>query len=270
MYKIISDSSCDLRNLETVPLIIYSDEISFIDDENMNITAMLDAFSSYKGRTYTACPGGEAWIKALEGYDEIYIVTMTSALSGTYNSAENACRTYLEDHPDIKIKVFDSLSTGPGMCLLIEKIKELKEQGLEFDDVCRQITEYQKNTELFFALQSLHNLAQNGRINKVVASAIGVLGIRIIAKGSDTGTIEPIGKSRNDRQTIKTLAKCLRESGYKSGKIRICHVENAELANSLGKEITASYPDADIKIYPARGLVSYYAERGAILMGFER
>ena len=269
MYKIIADSSCDLHNLETIPISIYNDEITYIDDQKMDIHDMIERFSVYRGRTYTACPGGEAWLKAFEGHDEIYAVTLTSSLSGTYNSAENARKIYLEDHPHAKVKVFDTLSTGPGMVLVIEKIGELKEQGCSFDEVCMQMDLYLKRFRLFFALRSLHNLAQNGRVNKMIASAVGALGLSIIATASPHGTIDSCGKSRGDRKTVRSMIKQMIEAGYTGGKVRCDHVENKSLGELFKQELLSMFPQADVDIIPARGLVSYYAERGAILVACE-
>lgn len=269
MYKIIADSSCELRSIKTIPITIYNANVTYIDDENMDITGMLDTFAEYKGRTYTACPGCDAWLNAFDGSDEIYVITITSGLSGTYNSAEAAKEMYLAEHPEAKIQVFDSLSTGPGIVLLVEKIQELKEKGCSFEEVVRYMEDYRKRFRLFFALKSLHNLAQNGRVNKILASAVGALGISIIATASKTGTIDSCGKSRGDKKSIRELISEMEKSGYKGGKVRICHVENKSLADQFLQAFKAAYPKADITSSPASGLVSYYAERGAILAACE-
>lgn len=274
MIKIIADSSCDMNHIEgvnftCVPLTISTDDKSFIDDETLNVAELLETLAHYKGRSYTACPSVDSWVEAFEGGDEIYVVTMTSTLSGTYNSAMVALDMYKNEHPDALIHVFDSLSTGPEMRLIIEKIIELKKNNMEFEDVCRTIDTYMKKNRLFFTFQSLHNLAQNGRINKVLASAIGVLGITIIGTASEEGDISPIGKCRGNKKVVRKLLDDIKEAGYNGGKVRICHVENKELADNLITSLKSEYPDADTLVYPARGLCSYYCERGGIIIGIE-
>lgn len=274
MIKIIADSSCDMNHIEgvnftCVPLTISTDDKSFIDDETLNVAELLDTLAHYNGRSYTACPSVDSWVEAFEGGDEIYVVTMTSTLSGTYNSAMVALDMYKNEHPDALIHVFDSLSTGPEMRLIIEKIIELKKNNMEFEDVCRTIDTYMKKNRLFFTFQSLHNLAQNGRINKVLASAIGVLGITIIGTASEEGDISPIGKCRGNKKVVRKLLDDIKEAGYNGGKVRICHVENKELADNLITSLKSEYPDADTLVYPARGLCSYYCERGGIIIGIE-
>jgi DegV family protein with EDD domain len=274
MVKFVADSACDLKEypgicFETVPLSISTDERDYTDNEDLNVHEVLDYLEGYNDRSYTACPSIDAWLKAFEGADEIYCVTITSGLSGTFNGANIAREQYLEDHPDTKIYVVDSLSTGPGMVLLLEKLAELKSQGKSFEEVCTAIEKYRKRLKLYFSLSSLHNLAQNGRVNKLIASAIGFMNIKILGTASKEGTIEQVGKCRGNIRMIDKIIEQLKENGFTKGKIRICHVECLEFANAVAEKIRSIFNCTDIKIVPARGLRSYYAERGGIILGCE-
>lgn len=274
MVKFIADSACDLKEypgicFETVPLSISTEERNYTDDEALDVHEVLDYLENYNNRSYTACPSIDAWMKAFEGADEIYCVTITSGLSGTYSGANVAREQYLEQHPDTKIYVVDSLSTGPGMVLLLEKLAELKSQGKSFEEVCAAIEKYRKRLKLYFSLSSLHNLAQNGRVSKLIASAIGFMNIKILGTASKEGTIEQVGKCRGNNRMIDKIIEQLKENGFTKGKIRICHVECLEFANAVADKIRSIFNCADIKIVPARGLCSYYAERGGIILGCE-
>lgn len=274
MVKFVADSACDLKEypgicFETVPLSISTDERNYTDNEDLNVHEVLDYLEGYNDRSYTACPSIDAWLKAFEGADEIYCVTITSGLSGTFNGANIAREQYLEDHPDAKIYVVDSLSTGPGMVLLLEKLAELKSHGKSFEEVCTAIDKYRKRLKLYFSLSSLHNLAQNGRVNKLIASAIGFMNIKILGTASKEGTIEQVGKCRGNNRMIDKIIEQLKENGFTKGKIRICHVECLEFANAVAEKIRSIFNCTDIKIVPARGLCSYYAERGGIILGCE-
>ena len=274
MVKFIADSACDLKEypgicFETVPLSISTEERNYTDDEALDVHEVLDYLENYNNRSYTACPSIDAWMKAFEGADEIYCVTITSGLSGTYSGANVAREQYLEQHPDTKIYVVDSLSTGPGMVLLLEKLAELKSQGKSFEEVCAAIEKYRKRLKLYFSLSSLHNLAQNGRVSKLIASAIGFMNIKILGTASKEGTIEQVGKCRGNNRMIDKIIEQLKENGFTKGKIRICHVECLEFANAVADKIRFIFNCADIKIVPARGLCSYYAERGGIILGCE-
>lgn len=274
MAKIIADSSCDLvsnkdMNFEIIPLLIYNDEEQFLDDGSIDIANMLDTFENYSGRSYTSCPGTESWLNAFEGEDEIYVVTITSGLSGTYNSACIAKDMFLESHPDAKIEIFDSLSTGPEMRMAVEKIAELKAKGLAFEEVCQSVHKYLDDVKLFFVLKSIRNLAQNGRVSKLIASAIGVIGISILGIASEIGTIKAIGKARGDKRIVSNFMEELEKIGYKGGNIHICNVQNEGLAGMISEAVKKKYNDVKVTIYPAGGLCSYYAERKGIIIGVE-
>lgn len=274
MIRFAADSSCDLpgipgMEISFVPMIISTDERSFTDNAHLNITEMLDYLASYRGRSYTACPSVDGWMTTFEGADEIYALTITSGLSGSYNAAMAAKQLYLHDHPNAKIAVFDSLSTGPELLLILEMLKTLTDEGLPFEEVESQIREYQEHLRLFFSLQSLHNLSQNGRVSKVAAAAVGVLGIRIVGTASPEGTLAQLGKCRGDRKAIPELMSHMTAAGYQGGKVRITHVENPELAEKYAAAFREKWPDTDIAISLSGGLCSYYAERGAVLIGIE-
>ena len=266
MIKIIADSSSDrpaVPGVAYVPLVISTDERTFVDDAQLDVGGMLRCLSEHRGRSYTA------WLSAFEGGDEIYAVTITSALSGSYNAAMAARQLYLQEHAEAKIAVFDSLSTGPELHLILERLQALTEAGLPFEQVEAQTRAYMQHTHLLFCLQSLHNMAQNGRVSKVVAAAVGVLGIRIVGTASPEGTLHQLGKARGDRKALPELLEQMQRAGYRGGKVRITHVQNPALAESFRSQLLAAWPSADAAIAPSSGLCSYYAESGAIMIGFE-
>ncbi len=272
--RIIADSSCDLYTLDypdfrTVPLTVYTDERSFIDDESLNIKEMLDYLAGFKGRSYTSCPNTEAWLAAYEGADEIFVCTVTSALSGSYNSAVLAADLYKEEHPDVRISIIDSLSTGAEEVLLLLKLKEIINSGASFEETDTKIRSYLKSTRLFFSFFSLHNLSQNGRVNKAAAAALNLLNISVIGTASEAGKISVTGKARGLRKSIRTLIQEMKKAGYTGGRAIITHVENEDAAEALKQEIQNEYPAADLRIYPARGLCSYYMERKGIVISCE-
>ena len=274
MVKFIADSACDLTeypgiNFEAVPLTLSTSERTFTDDKSLNVHDMLEYLYSHKGRSFTACPSTQAWLDAFEGADEIYVVTITSGLSGTYNSACVAKEQYISEHPDAKICVVDSLSTGPGEVLILEKMVEMKNAGKSFEEISGSIEKYRDSLRLHFGLKSLHNLAQNGRVNKLIASAIGIMNIRILGTASEEGTIEQVARCRGERKLIDTILEEIKKIGYKGGKVRICHVENAELASAIIEGIKREFGKIDIKSILAGGLCSFYAERGGIIIGCE-
>jgi DegV family protein with EDD domain len=271
-YKIVSDSSSDILNIEginfeSVPLTILTEEKEYVDDKNLNVDEMVNDLREYQGKSQTSCPSTGRYIESFNGNDEIYVVTITSKLSGSYNSAVLAKNMYLEDHPNAKIHVFDSLSTGPEMKLLIEKIIELKNNGCSFEEVVEKASAYLESTELFFCLESIHNLAVNGRVSKLADIATRLLNIRIIGKAKE-GVLHMLNKCMGAKKALRTMFEFIKEK-CNGVKIRIAHVNNIHFAENLKNLILTAFQNAQIEIYKSTGLCSYYAEEGGVLIAFE-
>ena len=265
-FIIVSDSSSDLLSLDgvsfnSVPLKIMTDVKEYVDNSELDVRDMLSDLSKYKGRSRSACPGIGEYLAAFGDAQYVFCVTITSGLSGSFNAAKGAEKQYMEEHPDRRVHVIDSLSTGPENALLIAKLRELILSGESFDSIVEKITEYHNHTRLIFALESLHNLANNGRVSP--------LGIRIVGRASDKGTLEIIEKSRGANKMLADIVKNMCGDGYCGGRVKIHHADNEESALALKDKIVEKYPDAQIEIAMTRGLCSFYAERGGLLVGFE-
>ena len=273
-YKIVMDSAGDLMEMEgaefsNVPLKILAGDREFVDDATTDVEEMVDYMSTYVGKSSTACPSAGEYLEAFGDAEEVYCETITSGLSGSYNSAAIAAREYKERHPNRRIHVFDSLTAGPEMTLVAEKIKELVQQKLPFDKIVSLVEEYNLKTQLVFSLESLHNLAQNGRVPVVVAKLAGILSLRLVGKASDEGTLQPTGKARGDQKVPGELLKQLLSLGYKGGRVRIHHCCNLPSAQRLKQAIQDKFPKASIIIQKTNALCSFYAEKGGLLVGFE-
>ena len=167
--RIVADSSCDLITLDevsfvSVPLTIRTETQEFRDDASLDVETMVDTLRSTKGRSYSACPSVADWERAFGEDDDVLAFTITSGLSGSFRAACAAKLNCEEHSPSRRICIIDSLSTGPEIVLLIEKAVSELSAGADFDAVCRSVQDYQHRTHLIFALESLHNLAQNGRV----------------------------------------------------------------------------------------------------------
>lgn len=273
-YKIVMDSAGDLQTLDaanfaSVPLKIITADREFVDDEAGDVDEMVDYFRTYKDRSSTACPSAGEYLDAFGDAREVFCITITSGMSGSCNAAVVAAQTYQAQHPDRRIHVFDTLSAGPEMTLIAEKIWELVKQKLPFDKVVALVEEYNRKTQLIFSMESLHNLSQNGRVPGAVAKLAGILSLRLIGKASDQGTLQPTGKARGNQRVPAELLKQLLSLGYSGGKVRIHHCDNLSGAQKLKDIILEHFPQARIIIAKAGALCSFYVERGGLLVGFE-
>ncbi len=273
-FKIISDSSSDLLALNgidyaSVPLKIITDEKEYTDDIALNVDEMIDDLQKYKGISQSSCPNVAEWQKALEGAEAAFCVTITSGLSGSCNAARIAVSEYLKEFPERKGYVIDTLSAGPEVALIIEKLKQLIEEGKEFEEIVTEIETYKNSTHLLFSLGSLRNLANNGRVNSAVAKITGILGIRIVGRASEAGVLEIIGKAKGGKKALLDIFNAMLRDGYFGGRVRIHHCNNKEAAESLSFMIKEHFPEASILIGTTRGLCSFYAEAGGLLIGYE-
>ena len=160
-WMIVADSSCELRSLPapapetgfaTVPLKIRVADREFVDNAALDVAVMMAEMRNYNGASTTACPSPEEWAEKFLLGDNIIAVTISSNLSGSYNSAMIAKEMVLESHPDKNIYVLDSLSTGGEMALAIRKANELIGEGLAFEDVVKELEVYYAPRQVLFAL----------------------------------------------------------------------------------------------------------------------
>jgi DegV family protein with EDD domain len=279
MYKIIADSSCDLTSLEHLstnalfgraPLRVIVGETEYVDEPGLDTRAMMDAVYSFKGKTGSACPSPEEYAEHCRQVDEAYIVTISSNLSGSYNSAVLARDLVLAEHPEKKIHIFDSLSAGPELTLIVEEIARLADSGLPFEMVCSEVERYQKRTALLFQLNSLENLTKNGRVSKMAGMTAKLLGIHMIGIASDEGTVQPLHKCRGSEKTYKLVLQEMRERGFSGGRVVLGHAFQENGAEMMRNLILADFPSANITVMPLSGLCCYYAEEGGLLIGFEK
>ncbi len=273
-FKIVTDSSSDVLSLAgtpfaSVPLKIMSGGKTYVDTPELDVAGMVADLRAHKGKSSTACPSVHDWLEAFGDAERVLCLTITSGLSGTWNSASLAAREYEEVHPERRVFVMDTLSTGPEMRLLIEKAAALSEAGADFDAIVEAVKAYHQHTHLLFSLSSLHNLVANGRVNPAIGALVGLLGIRVLGIASAKGDIEMVAKSRGDRKARQAIITAMNARAYQGGRVHIAHCNNEANALALREALLAEYPAAAITIAPARGLCSYYAEEGGLLIGFE-
>ena len=272
--RIVVDSAASLYALDgvdfaCVPLKIISDDAEYLDDGRLDAVGMAQTLRTYKGKTSTSCPNVSDWLAAYEGAEEVYAITITGTLSGSYNAAQLAAEEYQQENPGRRVFVLDSLSTGPEQYLLAEHLRDQIAAGHPFDEVCEEMLRYHRHTHLLFSLESLANLARNGRVKPAVAAVARMLGIRVIGQASEVGELDVICKTRGEHGALERIVLELKEHGYNHGKVRIAHCGNAAAAERLKHMIRAVFEGAQVEVSECGGLCSYYAELGGLLVGYE-
>lgn len=274
-FKIVSDSSSDLFTLDQTayayaPMKLITAEREFVDDDHLNVDEMVDFLDHYKGQSKSSCPNTADWLAAFGDAEDIICTTITSGLSGSYNSACTAKKVYEEQYPGRRVFVVDTLSAGPEIALMIRRIAECAESGMPYEQICEDISAYRQKTGLIFMLKSLKNFANNGRVSPLVAKLVGIAGICIVGRASPEGTLDPAHKCRGESRAIATLLSELETQGLCTGRVSIGHCRNENAALLLQEKIVEKFPQVSVEIHTLRGLCSFYAELGGVLIGFEK
>lgn len=274
LRKIVVDSSADLTELPHVSfasaaLKITAGDKTYVDDGGLDVVRMVEELKGYKGRSVTACPAPHDYLTAFGDADEVFCVTITSALSGSNSAAQVAAREYEKENPGRRVWVIDTLSAGPEVALVAEYLARRTQEGASFDELCADVKKYLAHTHLVFSLQSIRNLANNGRTSPAVAALVGLLGIRIVGQASDKGELQQTAKCRGEKRALGELVASMKTLGWKGGRVRIHHCLNEAAAAAVKKALHDIVPKAAVIIAPTRGLCSFYAEEGGLLIGFE-
>ncbi len=273
-FRIAADSSADTFDLygdsfACAPLKIRTDERDFADNGSLDVEEMVNYLASYKGKSASSCPSPADWLQCFGEAKNVLCITITATLSGSYNAACVAKKEYEEKYPDRRVYVLNSLTAGGEIRLFIEKAYELASESADFDGLCAKIEEYAKTTSLLFVLESMNNLANNGRVSRLAAKAAGLLGIRVVGKASAKGDLEQLEKCRGEAKAIASVVRIMEEHGYKGGKVRLGNCLNAAAAEKLRALLLEKFPSADVEIYQSGGLCSFYEEKGGLMIGFE-
>ena len=272
--RIVTDSSSNLFDLPDVsyacvPMKIITRQAEYADTPELDVAAMVEALRREGGPSGSSCPNVHEWLTAFGDADEVFAVTITGTLSGSHSAAVQAAEEYRSVHPGAKVCVLDSLSAGPELQLTVEQLREGILAGQPFEVLEKSAREGMRRTHLSFALQSMTNLANNGRISPAVAKIASVLGIWVVGRASAEGTLEPMHKCRGEKNALRTLFSDMKAMGYAGGRVRIAHCMNEAGAQQLAAPIREAYLQADVRVDVCRGLCSYYAEKGGLMVGFD-
>lgn len=277
-WMIALDSSGDLQEgmplspdtaLVSVPLTIQIGGMSFVDEAGLDIRAMLDAMAASDQPTSSACPSPDAWVRAFQQADNVFAITISGNLSGSYNSAMIARDLVLEQYPEKKIAVIDSCATSGTMILMAQLINGMIAEGAHFEKIEEAVFAMRERHHILFTLSSFDNLVKNGRMHKLVGVLAKTMKMRIIGMGTAEGKIEVIHKCRGEQNTLMTLLKDMRGCGdLEQRHVVITHCFNLKLAKTLENLLYAEAPGVRVTILPCHALTSYYAEESGLIIAY--
>ncbi len=274
--KIIVDSGCDLtnemkadKNIISVPLNLIIDGKNYVDDQNLDTEKFLAEMENSPNPCKTSAPSPELFMNAYQGDEDIFVVTLTSKLSGSYNSAQVAKQMYFDEIKEKFIHVFDSLSAAAGETLIALKVNELIKLNFTKEKIVEKVNEFINGMNTFFIIEKFDNFVKNGRMNSYVAKIASLLSITPICKG-ENGKIAIADKARGYNRAaeklINLIAKNIKEPEKKI--LGITHVKCLEKALKFKDDILKKIKFKDIVIMEATGLCSAYANRNGIIVAY--
>ncbi|MDO5520295.1 MAG: DegV family protein [bacterium] len=276
-YRIIGDSCTDLteelkkdEHIYIVPLSLDVDGRIFEDNDDFDQQEFLKAVAASPNCPKSSCPAPESFMNLFDCEGDVYVITLSSNLSGSYNSAELAKRLYLEDHDDKNILVLDSCSASVGQGLLVKKIKELVEQGKTFDEIVPIITKYRDEMQTKFVLESLDALRKNGRLSGVKALIATALNIKPVMGSTPDGQIQKLEQARGINRALKLMADIIEKDAINPAEktVGIAHCNNYERALLVKEEILKRIPFKDCIITGTAGVSTLYANDGGIVVSY--
>lgn len=274
-FKIVVDSCCELpetdkndKRFQIVPLGLEVGDYVIQDDENFDQKEFLRQVAAYPLCPKSSCPSPEKFMEAYhDEAEEVYVVTLSSHLSGSYNSAELGKSLYIEKYGDKKIHVVDSESASCGETQIAEKIVEYKEAGLSFEETVRKVEVFKRQMRTYFVLDNLETLRKNGRLSGVKALVASTLNIKPVMVGN-LGVIEQKGQAIGINKALAKMADCIvgdvKNPQERTLMITHCNCpERAEFMRGL-MEKRASYKR--ILVMDTAGVSSMYANDGGVIV----
>lgn len=276
-YKIVADSSCDLnedmRNnieVELVPFNISVESKKYRDDADIDMGDLVKRMLASPDPIKTSCPSPGDFLESYEEDKDVFVVTISKELSGTYNSAILARDMALEKEPDRFIHVFNSKGASVTETLIVLKIDELIKKGLDNSTIVEKVDNYIEELDTYFISEDLSNLIKNGRISKTKGLIATVLNLKPIMGADGDGNIQLVENVRGSKKAFRKLVGIIGESKkeFKELVLAISHASARDKAEKLKESIQSLYEFKDIVIVETRGLSTAYVNHEGVILSF--
>lgn len=275
-YKVIVDSCGEFtpemnadERFQHVSLGIQIEDTHLTDDENLDQKELLKRIAESAQCAKSSCPSPE---KYMESYhceaERIYVVTLSSELSGSYNSAVLGKNLYEEEYGEKDIYVFNSRSASVGETLIACKIQECEEAGMDFETVIQNVEQYIETQHTYFVLENLDTLRKNGRLTGVKSLVAGALNIKPVMGSTPEGTICQLDKARGMKKALVKMADCVAADATNAGEkiLAIAHCNCEERALEVQRMLKERFAVKSSFIVDTSGISTVYANDGGIIV----
>lgn len=278
-YRIVADSCCEVTPemmeglpVSIVPFSMTVDDTVYVDNPDLDPMVFLQAMKDSPNCPKSGCPTPYDYEQAAKGAKHVFMITISGALSGSYESACVAKKNIEAQNPDAKVHVFNSKSASSGETVIFLKLKEYLAQGLSFAEVVEKTQKYVDTMHTLFVLESLDNLIKNGRMSKFSGALAGLLSICPIMGGDREGEIKLYEKALGIKKAINKLIDVIereaKEFGTKGRTLVVTHCNNRQRAEYIQQKVQERMDFDQVVINETRGLGTMYAFDGGVVIAF--
>lgn len=277
-YKIIVDSCGELTHkmkasgiYESAPLSMEVDGDVIVDDATFDQADFLKRVAASPECPKSSCPSPEKYMELYDGTESrVYAVTLSSELSGSYNSAQLGKDLWMEEHAgeNKRIYVFNSRSASVGETLIACKIQECEEKGMSFDEVVSTVEAYIEKQNTYFVLENLDTLRKNGRLTGIKSFVASALNIKPVMGATPEGTICQLGQARGIKRALAKMVDHIANDAENSREkvLAVAHCNCPERAREVERMIRAKLPVKSSFIVDTAGISTMYANDGGIIV----
>jgi len=273
--NIIADSALDLNeslkrrlDIDIIPFKLLLDGVEYVDDPKLDLAKFRKNMTASQ-KAGSACPSPNDFLSRFRELGDVFAITISAKLSGTYNSAILAKSMVLEEHPNSKIHIFDSKTAGGGEALIAMKIKELLDKEYGFEEIVEKVEAYISGMKTYFISESLDNLIKNGRIPRLKGSIASFMNIKPIM-GAIDGEILLFEKARGSNKAFARMVEMVLEKGedFSEKVLSISHANNPERAESLKDIFHKRANFKEIVVMPTAGLTTLYVDIQGVILSY--
>lgn len=248
---LITDSAADYtaaerneKNIITVPLTVFVNEEAYLDGYSIDAEKFYEKLSSGDCYPRTSQPSPdlflEQFLKVKENGDSAICITISSALSGTFQSAMIA-----KDMAEYEnIYVVDSMLVAPAQRLLVDHAKELIDSGMEFKAIIEELEQYKSRVRIYAMVDTLEYLKKGGRLTFAEAAIGELVNIKPIITITPEGKLTSVGKALGRSRGYKALIKKIEENpANKNLPLLLLYSNDEKNCLDFKKKLVSAFPD---------------------------
>ena len=282
-YRIITDSSCDMTQemadaleLEIVPLYVHyrgKEYPNYLDGRALDTAEFYQGLRSGE-MTSTAAVNPAQWKEAarpvLDAGQDVLILAFSSGLSTTFNAAFMAAQELLEEYPQRKIYVVDTLCASLGQGLLCYHVAKRRQEGATIEEA----RDYAEANKLhlchWFTVDDLMFLKRGGRISGATAVMGSLLQIKPVMHVDNDGHLVPVSKARGRKASIQAMAAKVGETAFDPAKqtMFISHGDCLQDAEYLAELLKQQYHVPEVAINYVGPVIGSHSGPGTLALFF--